>query len=161
HFVFSDSTRTALYFFVFSISLAFWSAQGLYARAFYAAGDTLTPMIAGTLITIVSLPVYSALFHSFSVMGLAVASDLGIVANTLVLAVLLNRRKLVEVSGLNWGELGKSFGTAVAAYFFSSRVAQVVIVNGSRRADLLALGIVSLTWAAATAAGLWLLRSSL
>jgi putative peptidoglycan lipid II flippase len=161
HFAFSDSTRTALYFFVFSVSLAFWSAQGLYARAFYAAGDTLTPMIAGTLITVISLPLYSALFHSFSVMGLAVASDVGIVANTLALALLLNRRKLVEVSGLHWGELGKSALTATIAYFLSSRVAQLVMVSGSRRADLLALAMVSLTWAAATAAGLWLLRSTL
>jgi len=161
HFAFSDSTRTALYFFVFSVSLAFWSAQGLYARAFYAAGDTLTPMVAGTLITLVSLPLYSALFRGFSVLGLAVASDLGIVANTVALAFLLNRRKIVEISGLNWSELAKSATTAVVAYFLSSRVAGLIMVSGSRRADLLALGIVSLTCAAATAAGLWLLRSTL
>src|SRR6516162_7621652 len=74
HFIFSDSTRTALYFFVFSVSLAFWSAQGLYARAFYAAGDTLTPMMACTLVTIASLVVYRALFHALSVTGLAIDS---------------------------------------------------------------------------------------
>jgi hypothetical protein len=34
-------------------------------------------------------------------------------------------------------------------------------LNGSRRADLLALALGSLTWAAAVAAGLWLLRSEL
>ena len=48
HFHFSDSRETAIYFFWFSLSLAFWSAQGLYSRAFYAAGNTLTPMIAST-----------------------------------------------------------------------------------------------------------------
>src|SRR5579871_553587 len=42
HFSFRDSQETAVYFFWFSLSLAFWSAQALYARAFYAAGDTLT-----------------------------------------------------------------------------------------------------------------------
>src|SRR5437773_3117541 len=49
HFSFSDSQHTALYFFWFSLSLAFWSAQALYSRAFYAAGNTLTPMIASSL----------------------------------------------------------------------------------------------------------------
>src|SRR5246127_2579708 len=98
HFVFHDSQETAIYFFWFSLSLAFWSAQALYARAFYAAGDTLTPMVACTLVTIASLEVYRVLFHSFSVVGLAIASDVGIVANTVVAAVLLDRRKLVALA---------------------------------------------------------------
>src|ERR1039458_301027 len=41
-FSFQDSRETAVYFFWFALSLALWSAQALYARAFYAAGDTLT-----------------------------------------------------------------------------------------------------------------------
>src|SRR5579864_8313423 len=45
-FLFTDTQTSAVYFFWFSLSLVLWSAQGLYARAFYAAGDTLTPMIA-------------------------------------------------------------------------------------------------------------------
>src|SRR5438552_4401677 len=63
HLLFSDSRITAVYFFWFSLSLAFWSAQGLYARAFYAAGNTLTPMIASSVITLASLPMYAALFN--------------------------------------------------------------------------------------------------
>src|SRR5207245_11033774 len=74
HFLFYDSQQTAVYFFWFSLSLAFWSAQGLCARAFYAASDTLTPMIACSMITIASLPIYSTLFHTFSVTGVAIAS---------------------------------------------------------------------------------------
>ena len=53
-----DAQETATYFFWFAISLALWSAQAQYARAFYAAGDTLTPMIASTIIVVASLPVY-------------------------------------------------------------------------------------------------------
>src|SRR5467141_287717 len=63
-FLFSDTQTTAIYFFWFSLSLALWSAQGLYARAFYAAGDTWTPMAAVTIITAASLPIYSILFHA-------------------------------------------------------------------------------------------------
>ena len=160
-FSFLDSQSTALYFFWFSLSLAFWAAQALYSRAFYAAGDTLTPMIAATLITLASLPVYSALFHGLSVVGLAIASDVGIVANTLGLAILLHRRKLVPISEMRWGELGKAALTAVAAGYLSYRVSRIVPINGRRMSDVLALALLTLTWAAAVAAGLWLLRSDL
>jgi hypothetical protein len=40
-------------------------------------------------------------------------------------------------------------------------VMRTVALNGSRRGDLFALALGSLTWAAAVAAGLWLLRSEL
>jgi putative peptidoglycan lipid II flippase len=97
-----------VYFFWFSLSLALWSAQGLYARAFYAAGDTLTPMLAVTIITAASLPIYSLLFHRFGVVGLAFASDIGIGANLLALAFLLHYRRMVSLATLRWDELGKS-----------------------------------------------------
>ncbi|PYX32205.1 MAG: murein biosynthesis integral membrane protein MurJ [Acidobacteria bacterium] len=164
-FLFSDTQTTAVYFFWFSLSLALWSAQGLYARAFYAAGDTFTPMAAVTIITGASLPIYSILFHSFGVVGLAFASDIGIGLNLLALAWLLHYRKLVALGELRWGELGKSALTAVIAGAVSFEVAKVVPLSisglGSRVADGLRLGLISITWAAAVAGGLWLLRSEL
>ena len=161
HFLFYDSKQTAVYFFWFSLSLAFWSAQGLYARAFYAASDTLTPMIACSIITIASLPIYSTLFHTFSVTGLAVASDVGVVVNTVALAILLHRRRLVRFGSLPWRELAKAAGTAVIAGVLSYEVAKTIALDGSRSRDLLSLALVSTTWGAAVAAGLWLLRSDL
>jgi putative peptidoglycan lipid II flippase len=161
HFVFSDSQATATYFFWFSLSLVFWSAQGLYARAFYAAGNTLTPMVASSLITIASLPMYRALYHTFSSVGLALASDLGIAANCLAMAILLHQRKLVPWDELQWGELGKAAITAAAAGLLSYRVAHAIMVNGSRIADIEALALICITWAGAVAAGLWLTRSQL
>jgi putative peptidoglycan lipid II flippase len=160
-FSFADSQETAVYFFWFSLSLAFWAAQGLYARAFYAAGDTLTPMVASTLITIASLPVYRALFHTFSVVGLAIASDLGIVANTVAAAVLLHRRKLVSLGELPWVELGKAVIVAALAGGVSWSVVRMIPLRGSRTADLESLVLGTVTWAGATAGGLWLLRSEL
>jgi putative peptidoglycan lipid II flippase len=164
-FLFSDTQTTAIYFFWFSLSLALWSAQGLYARAFYAAGDTWTPMAAVSIITGASLPIYSVLFHAFGVVGLAFASDIGIAANLVALAWLLHYRKLVSLGDLRWGELGKAALTAVIAGVASFEVAKIVPFSlsgyGSRVADLLQLALISITWAAATAAGLWLLRSQL
>jgi putative peptidoglycan lipid II flippase len=161
HFVFHDSQETAIYFFWFTFSLAFWSAQGLYSRAFYAAGNTLTPMVASSLITLASLPVYSALYHGLSTVGLAIASDVGIVANTLALAILLHMREVVPINQLEWGEVAKAGLTACVAGVLSFEVAKLVIASNSRTADLKALGLITITWAAAVAAGLWITKSKL
>jgi len=160
-FTFTDAESTALYFFWFSLSLALWSSQALYARAFYASGNTLTPMVASSLITIASLPMYKLLFHQLSVTGLAVASDLGIAANAVFIAFLLHIRGLVPLGGMNWKELGKAALTGAVSGVLACEVAKLVLLNGSRRADLEALALGSLTWAAAVAAGLWILRSEL
>jgi len=160
----SDTQPTAIYFFWFSLSLVLWSAQGLYARAFYASGNTLTPMVAVTIVTAASMPVYSYLFHIFGVVGLAWASDIGIGLNLLALAGLLHYRRLVLVGEMRWDELGKAALTAIVAGAVSFEVARVIpLRNGhaSRITDIEQLALVSLTWAAAVAAGLWILKSEL
>ena len=160
-FTFTDSESTAVYFFWFSLSLALWSAQALYARAFYASGNTLTPMVATTLITLASLPVYSLLFRTLSVTGLAIASDIGIAANALAIALLLHVRGMVSLAGMNWKEIGKAALIGLVAGGLSYEVTRIIALDGSRRADLVSLALGTLTWAGAVAAGLWLLRSQL
>ena len=117
------------------------------------------------MITVLSLPIYSFLFHAFGVIGLAWASDIGIGINLLALAALLGYRRLVPLGGLRWKELGKAALVSIVAGAISFEVAKVVplsgVGHGSRIADLAQLGLVSVTWAAATALGLWLLKSEL
>ncbi|MGA9496124.1 MAG: murein biosynthesis integral membrane protein MurJ [Terriglobales bacterium] len=161
HFTFADSESTAVYFFWFSLSLALWSCQALYARAFYASSNTLTPMVASSLVTLASFPVYKLLFHTLSITGLAIASDLGITANALAIALLLHIRGMVPLGGINWKELGKAAIVGAVSGGLSFEVMRSIPLDGSRSADLLALALASLTWAAAVAAGLWLLRSEL
>jgi putative peptidoglycan lipid II flippase len=161
HFTFADSESTGIYFFWFSLSLALWSSQALYARAFYASGNTLTPMIATTLITVASIPMYALLFRTLSVTGLAIASDMGIAANAVAIALLLHVRGMVSLGGLPWKELGKSGLIGALSGGLSYEVMRAVALNGSRGADVAALALGSLTWAAAVAAGLWLLQSKL
>ena len=161
HFTFADSLSTSVYFAWFSLSLALWSAQALYARAFYAAGDTLTPMVASTVIVIASLPVYSAMFHHFDVAGLAMASDIGILLHTVVMAWLLSRKNLVALSGLPWLELIKALGTASFAGVLCYAVARRMVVSGNWRTDLQSLVLIGLTWLAVVAIGLWITRSRL
>jgi putative peptidoglycan lipid II flippase len=161
HLLFSDSQTTAVYFFWFSLSLAFWSAQGLYARAFYAAGNTLTPMIASSVITLATLPLYALLFRTFSAVGLVIASDAGIAANCVAIAFLLHRRNLVPAAGLDWKEIGKAFAISVIAGLLSLEISKLVAVNGSRAADVKSLGLIAVRWTATVALGLWVTRSKL
>jgi putative peptidoglycan lipid II flippase len=161
HLRFTDSQITAVYFSWFAVSLAFWAAQGLYARAFYAAGNTLTPMIASTVITVASLPAYAALFQRFATVGLVVASDLGIAANCMCIAYLLHRRRLVSLTELNWKEIGKAFVIAIFSALAGMRVANLVALHGSRLADLKALVLATISWGAVVVIGLWLTKSSL
>ena len=151
----SDSRDTAVYFFVFSFSLAFWSAQSLYSRGFYAAGNTLTPMLSSSIITAASIPMYAALYHHLSTVGLAISSDIGIMVNTIALALLLHSRKLVPADGLEWGEIGKAAITAAVAGFMGHEVGRIFLVRNDR------VGDITLTWAAAVVLGLWITRSKL
>jgi putative peptidoglycan lipid II flippase len=111
----ADSRECAAYFAVFSISLFLWSAQAIYARAFYAAGNTFLPMAAGTLVTLVSLPIYASLYRWQGAMGLAIASDIGIALQTTTIAVLLHHRRMVSLASLDYSELGRCLLAALAS----------------------------------------------
>ncbi len=113
-FTSADARLCAAYFAVFSIALFLWSAQAIYARAFYAAGDTLVPMVASTVVTVVSLFVYASLHRSLGVMGLAVASDIGITLQTVTIAILLHRRRMVSLASLDFAEMGRCLLAALA-----------------------------------------------
>jgi putative peptidoglycan lipid II flippase len=114
-FTAADSHLCAAYFAVFSVSMFLWSAQAIYARAFYAAGNTMAPMVAGTAVTVVSLPIYYALYHAYGATGLAVASNIGIALQTVTIAVLLHQRHMVSLASLDYSELGRCLAAAVAS----------------------------------------------
>jgi putative peptidoglycan lipid II flippase len=88
----SDLASTAAALAVFSAGMFAWGAQNIFARGFYSTRDTITPAVVGTLTTVLSLPLYWVLVKRLDYIGLALASTLGIIAYTVVLFVLLNRR---------------------------------------------------------------------
>ncbi|MGA7859563.1 MAG: murein biosynthesis integral membrane protein MurJ [Terracidiphilus sp.] len=111
----ADAQQCAAYFAVFSFSMFLWSAQAIYSRAFYAAGNTFAPMAAGTVITVISLPIYAAFYHWYGAMGLAFASDIGIALQTLTIALLLHQRHMVSLASLDFAELGRCLLASVAS----------------------------------------------
>ena len=93
-----------------------WGAQNILARGFYAARDTMTPAITGTALTFLNLPLYWWLAHHYQYLGLAMASSVGIIAYTLLLFVLLNRRtKNPEAAEMVWFFLKVTAASAIAA----------------------------------------------
>ena len=156
-----DAVRTAVYFSVFAVSLALWSSQAIYVRAFYAAGNTVTPMIAGTAITLLSIPVYWYGFHHFGPAGLAIASDLGILAQTAAMAVLLHLRGMVRFSGLEGAELLRSFAASLAAFAAVGFSLRFLPSAGNHWADIATLLAASAVWLLVSVAGLKLLGSHL
>ena len=110
-----DARTCAAFFAVFSVSMSLWAAQSIYARAFYAAGNTLVPMAAGTVVTAVSWPLYAFLYHWHGAMGLAIASDLGIALQTGTIALLLHQRRMVSLASLDYRELGRCLLAGMAS----------------------------------------------
>jgi putative peptidoglycan lipid II flippase len=165
----ADATATATYFAIFAISLALWTAQAIYARAFYAAGETFTPMLAGTIVTIVSIPIYWQLHQHFGVIGLAWASNLAILLQTGTLAVLAHRRHLVPLfgppespyAGLDRPEITRAIIAALVSLVGATLLLHLIPQPQTYRGDLTALLLGGLTWAVLAAATLHLTGSKL
>jgi putative peptidoglycan lipid II flippase len=157
----SDALLTAHYFAVFALSLALWSAQGIYARAFYAARNTLTPAISGTVVTCLSIPVYALLFHHLGVQGLAIASDIGIFAHTLALAVLLHRYRLVSLASLNFAELARSLVAALAGFAAAAACVRFLHVRPGHAGEIVLLAAGTAAWFAVSLGALLATGSNL
>lgn len=157
----TDAAETAQYFAIFAISLALWTTQGIYARAFYAARNTLTPALAGTIITLLSIPIYRALFHTIGMAGLAIASDAGILTHTLTLAILLHRRKLVPITGLEGGELARSLLAACISFAGAYACTRYLPIHHGHPGDVVIIAAATLIWALLSWTTLTLTHSTL
>ena len=157
----ADVLSVTQLFQILSLTLAVWAVQGIYARAFYAASDTRTPAITGTLITVLSVPMYWALFNARGLTGLAIASDIGILAQTATLAILLHRKRLVSLLHLEYAELGRALLAALIAYIATITLLHLLPDLPGHQGDLLSISLGTLTWAVAAVLTLLALRSKL
>lgn len=99
YFVFShtklhsgDIQSTAACLAFFCIGMFAWGTQNLLSRGFYAIHDTVTPAVVGTIMTVLSLPLYWVLSRHWRQVGLAAASSICVIAYTCVIFVMLARR---------------------------------------------------------------------
>lgn len=115
HFAAAQVAPTASYVALFAVAIPLFGMQQILARAFYAVGDTLTPMVVGTLAALASLPIYWALYHLVGPRGLVLASDLGIFLITATLLAILPRRIEAVARGAILGGTVRAYAVGVLA----------------------------------------------
>jgi len=157
----ADAAATTHLFIVLAFTLSVWAVQGIYARAFYAASDTKTPAIIGTLVTVLSIPVYWALFDGLGLTGLAIASDVGILAQTVTLAILLHKKRLVSLAHLEFGELGRALLAAVIGFAAAAGLVHFLPPVTTHSGDVVVIAAGSVAWAIAAVAMLMATKSTL
>lgn len=120
-----DSTvaaASALAMYAFAIPV--WGALQIITRAFYARREMWTPVIVGSIVTIIAVPAYFWLADQFGIRGVALASVLSLGAYTAMLCAIWYRptdtrsglRSVIETAG-------RSIPLAVPAGFAAYGVA--------------------------------------
>lgn len=90
---FAAINDTARCFALFSAGLFAWGGQGFVARGFYALGDTRTPTIYGTVLTVLYIILCAILtYKGEGIAGLALATSIGAAGQFVGLLVLLDYR---------------------------------------------------------------------
>jgi len=87
----SDARAVADTLRVFCLAVPAWIVQMIAVRPFYARRDFWRPMLLGTAVALLAIPVYLALGPPFGARGLAGAGVLATTANALVTLVLARR----------------------------------------------------------------------
>ncbi len=88
----ADTGHTARLLLVLLPVVFCWGIQQVIGRAFYARQDTVTPAVLGTLVTLISVPLYHLLAEHFHATGVAAASAISIALYTGILSFRWKRR---------------------------------------------------------------------
>lgn len=155
----------------YAVSIPAWGVHQIFARGLYAHRQMWVPVVAGTVWTIIAIPLYLAAFDQWGVSGIAMASSVSITGYAITLAVLWVRRHSVD--GLR-GIVGTTVRAGVGALLgaIAGRFATDAVTGGdvptfgSGVAGILVGGAVAaavyfgITWFAGSQDARRLIRSS-
>ncbi len=85
-FLLEDTISTAFVLRIFLLAVPVWGFQQILGRGFYATKDTISPVVIGTITTVISLPIYFYGARFFGGSGIALASVLGVSLYSLILS---------------------------------------------------------------------------
>ncbi|MEJ5299663.1 MAG: murein biosynthesis integral membrane protein MurJ [Thermodesulforhabdaceae bacterium] len=126
-FELSDTVKTARLLQLYLTAVPLWAFQQILGRGFYVAGDTLSPVVIGTITTIIALPMFFAGSRYLGGEGVVGASVIGFLLYSVALIFWWMRR---------WN--GKETFEGLARDFFKYIVAGgIAFVLSSKFSDLL------------------------
>jgi len=106
----------------YSLGIFAWSAHAIIARGFYAMQDSRTPVLVGTGVTLIFIPLNWLLMRWMSYGGLALATSIAATIHMLTMLILLRNR----LHGIEGGRLLTSVGRIVLASIVTALVCRVV-----------------------------------
>lgn len=116
-----DTRITAEALVFYCIGLFAFSSQAILNRAFYAVQDTVTPVVIGTLVTLVFVPLNWWLMGPLAHKGLALAGSIAAILHVVWMLHALRRKVQIPV-----GQLGLPFARLVVASLLSGALGYVV-----------------------------------
>lgn len=82
----NDISTVGLFLFWYALSIPFWAAHQVYTRGFYAMRQMWTPVLIGSTVTAVVVPLLWVLSHNYGGGGVAVGSTFGVILYTVAIA---------------------------------------------------------------------------
>ncbi len=117
-FTAADTPMTALALQFYCAGIFAWSAQSILGRAFYAMHDTVTPVVVGTGVTVVFIPMNLLFMNTLGMgfRGLALATTVAAILHMVVMMIVLRRR----LGGIEGGKMLASLSRIVLAAAIAS-----------------------------------------
>lgn len=115
----------------YCIGIFAWSAQSILARTFYALQDSLTPVVIGTGVTFLFIPLNWLLMKPMGIRGLALATTIAASLHVFVMLGVLSRRLGGFQIRRMAASLTKTLCASAVAAFVSLKAASLVGVPGT------------------------------
>ncbi len=91
-FTSADVGATSIALVFYSVGIFAWAGQAIVARGFFAMQDTLTPVVLGSVATVVFVPLNFLLMRAMGNGGLALATSIAATLHLVLLTVFLRKR---------------------------------------------------------------------
>ena len=126
-FTSDDTSAAASALFMYAFGIPVWGALQIITRAFYAKREMWTPVIVGTAVTILAVPLYFVMHSAFGIEGVAITSVLTLGVYTAVLMGVWYRPADARAGlGPMLKGAGRAIPLAVPAAFASGAVAWAI-----------------------------------
>lgn len=107
----SSVAPVALLLIWYSVGIFAWAGQRIVAPGFFALQDTLTPVVIGTVSTVIFIPLNVILMKSMGAPGIALATTIGITLHFVGMSWVLRKR----LHGLEGAKMIRTIGLSLVA----------------------------------------------